>query len=118
MCGNHATYLTYLHRLAKDFAVAFRFPLSCLRRGGRLWGRRVVVRTDCQATPKDGVRFITDPLLTATAGGAIMPSRKSHIETLIQSGRGVGPMKPQQPPKRREGANSGRVCTLEDESSA
>ena len=47
-----------------------------------------------------------------------MPPRKSYIGTLIQSGRGIGPMKPQQPPKRREGANSGRVCTLEDESSA
>src|SRR5260221_14784274 len=57
MGGNHPTYPTYLHRLAKDFPVAFRFPLSCLRRGGRRWGRRVVVRTDCQATPKDGVRL-------------------------------------------------------------
>jgi hypothetical protein len=47
----------------------------------------------------------------------MMPFVKSH-KTLIQSGRGIGPVKPQQPPKRREGAKSGRVSTLEDESNA
>lgn len=40
-----------------------------------------------------------------------------NIVTLIKSGEGNGPMNPQQPPKRREGAKSVRSC-LEDERKA
>ncbi len=42
---------------AKPSVVAIQFPLSCLRRGGRLWGRILIESTDYQATPKDGVRL-------------------------------------------------------------